>query len=150
MSDKVTHRILSKMREVVQALASCRVQNHETLYVCRLVIASFALFDRHIPLHARRQPQRAECLDQHWDPSQRGNTLVLVSFVVFKTQALLRRRGAVGSHRPHSKCTHHPSGDNSNHSVAAAHLTSTPTRHPLPTDHGTHTSSQAKPPAPPT
>src|ERR1700747_1316753 len=136
MSHQLSHRILSENREGHQALASCRVQNHEALYVGGLVIASLSLFDRHIPFHARRQSQRAECLHQQRDSGQRSNALVFVSFVVVKSQALLSRRGAISNHRPHFTGAPHPSGDNSNHTVTAAYLTSTPTRHSLSTDYG--------------
>src|SRR5262249_23299625 len=130
MPYQFSDRVFSQVREVIQALASCRVQNHKALYEGRLIIAALALLDRHIPLHARGQSQGPEGLHQHRNPGQRRDALLLVSFVVFEAQALLRRREAVVSHRLDSTSASHPPGDNLNHSLTAAHLTSTATRCP--------------------
>ena len=63
-------RIAAQVCEIVHALSPGRVQNHETLDERGFVVAPLAFLDGHVLLHAARQPQRTERLDDQRNPAE--------------------------------------------------------------------------------
>jgi hypothetical protein len=62
---------LPQVREIIQTLAAGRIQDDKTLYIAGFIQTALALLEPHMALHAARQIQAAERLQQQRHAGQK-------------------------------------------------------------------------------